>query len=153
MAKKNFTDSLIGNNRSKKLDMLVSKPAAEVEAQPAPTATPANQPATQETVKAKEEEKAKTIKTKQETASATPVAKTTAPKKRGRKKKDIERDSFFYTVEKDLLFQIKAAAFWDRRDISEFITRAVKHYMDQEMGENEMRRAVREFKSRLAEQE
>lgn len=153
MAKKNFTDSLIGNNRSKKLDMLVSKPAAEIEAQPAPTATPASKPAAKETTKVKEVEKSKPAKATKEIATASPAAKATAPKKRGRKKKDIERDSFFYTVEKDLLFQIKAAAFWDRRDISEFITRAVKHYMDQEMGESEMRRAVREFKSRLAEQE
>lgn len=149
MAKKNFTDSLIGNNRSKKLDMLVSKPAAEVEAQPVPTATPASQPATKEKTKAKTVEKPKTAK---ESSTASPVSKSPSPKKRGRKKKDIERDSFFYTVEKDFLFQIKAAAFWDRRDISEFITRAVKHYMEQEMGESEMRRAVREFKSRLAEQ-
>lgn len=150
MAKKNFTDSLIGNNRSKKLDMLVSKPAAEVEAQPAPTATPASKPVAKKTSQSKVEDKPKAVKTAKEVA--TPASKQAAPKKRGRKKKDIERDSFFYTVEKEFLFQIKAAAFWDRRDISEFITRAIKHYMDQEMGENEMRRAVREFKSRLEEQ-
>ena len=145
MAKKNFTDSLIGNNRSKKLDMLVSKPKAEVEAQSAPTATPASQTVAKKTTQA--------IKKTEEAPVSTPATKAATPKKRGRKKKDIERDSFFYTVEKEFLFQIKAAAFWDRRDISEFITRAVKHYMDEEMGESEMRRAVREFKSRLAEQE
>jgi|GEM_PF-2240080 len=149
MAKKNFTDSLIGNNRSKKLDMLVSKPAAEVEAQPAPTATPASKPVAKKASQPKVEEKQKAVKTAKET---TPAANESAPKKRGRKKKDIERDSFFYTVEKEFLFQIKAAAFWDRRDISAFITRAIKHYMDEEMGESEMRRAVREFKSRLEEQ-
>lgn len=149
MAKKNFTDSLIGNNRSKKLDMLVSKPAAEVEAQPAPTATPASKPVAKKASQPKVEEKQKAVQTAKETTTS--AVKSSAPKKRGRKKKDIERDSFFYTVEKDFLFQIKAAAFWDRRDISAFITRAIKHYMDEEMGESEMRRAVREFKSRLEE--
>lgn len=147
MAKKNFTDSLIGNNRSKKLDMLVSKPAAEVKAEPAPTATPARK---QTAKKAEESKSVETPKAVKEATPAQPVSKP-APKKRGRKKKDIERDSFFYTVEKDFLFQIKAAAFWDRRDISEFITRAIKFYMNEEMGESELRRAVREFKSRLEE--
>ncbi len=147
MAKKNFTDSLIGNNRSKKLDMLVSKPAAEVKEEPAPAATPARKQTAKNTSESKSVETPKSVKAVKEATSATP-----APKKRGRKKKDIERDSFFYTVEKDFLFQIKAAAFWDRRDISEFISRAIKYYMDEEMGESEMRRAVREFKSRLEEQ-
>ncbi len=153
MAKKNFTDSLIGNNRSKKLDMLVSKPAAEVKAEPAPTATPARKQTTKKTEESKSVETSKPVKAAQEATPVQPVAKEATPKKRGRKKKDIERDSFFYTVEKDFLFQIKAAAFWDRRDISEFISRAIRYYMDQEMGESELRRAVREFKSRLAEQE
>ena len=152
MAKKNFTDSLIGNNRSKKLDMLVSKPAAEVKAEPAPTATPARKKTAKKATEPKSVETPRSVKAEKETTPAQPATKP-APKKRGRKKKDIERDSFFYTVEKDFLFQIKAAAFWDRRDISEFITRAIKHYMDEEMGESELRRAVREFKSRLAEQE
>ncbi|NRB51937.1 MAG: hypothetical protein HRU41_29970 [Saprospiraceae bacterium] len=150
MAKKNFTDSLIGNNRSKKLDMLVSKPAAEVKAEPAPTATPARKQATKKSNESKAVETPKSVTSAKEVAA--PATKEATPKKRGRKKKDIERDSFFYTVEKEFLFQIKAAAFWDRRDISEFISRAIKYYMDQEMGESEMRRAVREFKSRLEEQ-
>ncbi len=152
MAKKNFTDSLIGNNRSKKLDMLVSKPAVEVKEEPAPAATPAREQTAKKATPAKSVDKPKTAKAEKVTAT-TPATKESAPKKRGRKKKDIERDSFFYTVEKEFLFQIKAAAFWDRRDISEFISRAIKYYMDEEMGESEMRRAVREFKSRLAEQE
>ena len=142
MAKKNFTDSLIGNNRSKKLDMLVTKSAAEptVEAMPKTRTAPAK----------------KTTLEVVEKSSSAPVEKVqaingTAPKKRGRKKKDIEKDSFFYTVDKEFLFQVKAAAFWDRRDISEFITRALKHYMETEMGDGEVRRAVREFKSRLEE--
>lgn len=150
MAKKNFTDSLIGNNRSKKLDMLVSKPAVEVKEEPAPAATPAREQTAKKSTAAKSVEKPKPAKAEKVAATAT---KEATPKKRGRKKKDIERDSFFYTVEKEFLFQIKAAAFWDRRDISEFISRAIKYYMDEEMGESEMRRAVREFKSRLAEQE
>ena len=142
MAKKNFTDSLIGNNRSKKLDMLVTKSAAE----PAVEATPKTR-----TAPAK-----KTTLEVVEKSSSAPVEKGqvlngAAPKKRGRKKKDIEKDSFFYTVDKEFLFQVKAAAFWDRRDISEFITRALKHYMETEMGDGEVRRAVREFKSRLEE--
>lgn len=153
MAKKNFTDSLIGNNRSKKLDMLVSKPAVEVKEEPAPAATPAREQAAKKSAPAKSVEKPKPTKAEKVAATASPSTKEAAPKKRGRKKKDIERDSFFYTVEKEFLFQIKAAAFWDRRDISEFISRAIKYYMDEEMGESEMRRAVREFKSRLAEQE
>ncbi len=137
MAKKNFTDSLIGNNRSKKLDMLVTKPAAEpaVEAKPKTRTAPAK----------------KTTLEVVDKGSSSKVEKAPAPKKRGRKKKDIEKDSFFYTVDKEFLFQVKAAAFWDRRDISEFITRALKHYMESEMGESEVRRAVREFKSRLEE--
>ena len=153
MAKKNFTDSLIGNNRSKKLDMLVSKPAVEVKEEPAPAATPARKQATKKVSEAKSVESPKSVTTDKEVTPSKATTKESAPKKRGRKKKDIERDSFFYTVEKDFLFQIKAAAFWDRRDISEFISRAIKYYMDEEMGESEMRRAVREFKSRLAEQE
>lgn len=143
MAKKNFTDSLIGNNRSKKLDMLVSKPSeAVLDAEPM-AATP------QPKVMAKEATLPKVTKDQ----PAIQVVETTAetPKKRGRKKKDVEKDSFFYTVDKDFLFEVKAAAFWDRRDISEFITRSLKYYMDKEMGENEIRRAVREFKSRLEE--
>ncbi|MEZ5045279.1 MAG: hypothetical protein R2828_35620 [Saprospiraceae bacterium] len=142
MAKKNFTDSLIGNNRTKKLDMLVSKPSeAVLEAEP--MATP--QPKTM----AKEATLPSVSKDQPAAQVVEPTAE--APKKRGRKKKDVEKDSFFYTVDKDFLFEVKAAAFWDRRDISEFITRSLKYYMDTEMGESEIRRAVREFKSRLEE--
>jgi len=117
--------------------MLVTKPAAEpaVEAKPKTRTAPA-QKTTLEVV---------------DKSSSSKVEKVQTPKKRGRKKKDIEKDSFFYTVDKEFLFQVKAAAFWDRRDISEFITRALKHYMESEMGESEVRRAVREFKSRLEE--
>jgi hypothetical protein len=142
MAKKNFTDSLMGTNRSKKLDMLVSGGTAKAD-------TPAEEPKTEE----KKEEKPAIAKTQSEeeapaSLNSTP---TTPKKKRGRKKKDIEKDSFFYTVEKEFLFEVKAAAFWDRRDISEFISMALKHYMYEEMGESEIRRAVREYKKRLEE--
>ncbi len=145
MAKKNFTDSLMGTNRSKKLDMLVSGGTAKAD-------TP-----TEETQKPdKKEEKLTTTTTEAKKEASTPVEATdtqvTPPKKkRGRKKKDIEKDSFFYTVEKEFLFEVKAAAFWDRRDISEFISMALKHYMYEEMGESEIRRAVREYKKRLEE--
>lgn len=49
------------------------------------------------------------------------VIKELVFKKRGRKKKDIEWDLFFYIVEKEFLFQIKVVVFWDWRDIFEFI--------------------------------
>ena len=141
MAKKNFTDSLLGTNRAKKLDMLV------------PNGSTATETATESKTEVVEKE-APSARTSAPTPTPTPktaTAEAAPKKKRGRKKKDVERDSFFYTVSKEFLFEVKAAAFWDRRDISEFITIALKHYMEKEMGESEIRRAVREFKRRQEE--
>lgn len=148
MAKKNFTDSLMGANRSKKLDILVSGGASQAQTPVEEVAAPDKKKAPSPAAKAEPKEQASS---KKPTAvSETPVTEKT-PKKRGRKKKDIEKDSFFYTVEKEFLFEVKAAAFWDRRDISEFISMALKHYMYEEMGDSEIRRAVREYKKRLEE--
>ena len=97
------------------------------------------------------EEQVQPAKTKKVEAKTVAKAETAAPKKRGRKKKEGEKDSFFYTVDKEFLFEVKAAAFWDRRDISEFISMALKHYMYEEMGESDIRRAVREYRRRLEE--
>lgn len=149
MAKKNFTDSLMGSNRSKKLDMLVSGNSAKSDTSgEAEVKNPVKETATAK----KSQEEAKEKETTNSSKS-TPKAKTEAApkKKRGRKKSDVEKDSFFYTVEKDFLFEVRAAAFWDRRDISEFITLSLKRYMYEEMGESEIRRAVREYKKRLEE--
>jgi uncharacterized membrane protein len=149
MAKKNFTDSLMGTNRSKKLDMLVSGGSNKAD-QPQQE-KPAAKEKTEKKPAAKAEPKKETA-TASAQQTATSTQETPQPrKKRGRKKKDIEKDSFFYTVEKEFLFEVKAAAFWDRRDISEFISMALKHYMYAEMGESEIRRAVREYKKRLEE--
>ena len=122
--------------------MLVTKSAAEPAVEAAPKTRTAS--AKKTTLEVVEKSSSASVEKVQALNGA-------APKKRGRKKKDIEKDSFFYTVDKEFLFQVKAAAFWDRRDISEFITRALKHYMETEMGDSEVRRAVREFKSRLEE--
>ncbi|PHN02340.1 hypothetical protein [Flavilitoribacter nigricans] len=160
MAKKNFTDSLMGTNRSKKLDMLVTggttrddsaaKEGKEAEKK-APKEPVAKAPAKKEAAPVPEIETSKPETAKAEAEAETPKIEAPPKKKRGRKKKDVEKDSFFYTVEKEFLFEVRAAAFWDRRDISEFISMALKHYMYEEMGESEVRRAVREYKKRLEE--
>ena len=135
MAKKDFSENLLGGNRNKKLDILVSSPKAVKEEK-------------KEVVSAK-----KTVGAEKKTTTATTEAPATKPKaKRGRKKKG-EKDSFFYTTNKEIIFEIKAAAFWERRDISNFLNRAVKHYFESVMGESELKRAVREYKKRLEENE
>lgn len=156
MAKKNFTDNLLGSNRSKKLDILVSGGNAKEDQEKKETAvevaTPEPEPVAKTSPKKKTAVPSPPIDP--EPQSSQPVEskpEPPKPKKRGRKKKDIDKDSFFYTVEKDFLFEVRAAAFWDRRDISEFISIALKHYMYEEMGESEVRRAVREYKKRLEE--
>lgn len=149
MAKKDFTTNLLGTNRAKKLDILVAGAAPEAEAPVVPPPT-AKSPQLDKAPAAKASEP-EPIVTAPESAPAPKAKVPEAPKKRGRKKMDIEKDSFFYTVDKAFLFEVKAAAFWDRRDISEFITLALRHYMDKELGEGEMRRAVREYKKRLEE--
>jgi hypothetical protein len=149
MAKKNFTDSLLGNNRSKKLDMLVSGNTAEEDT---PTEAQAKAPAKEGPVTKEAEQETSAVAGTATTPDAKSTKAETPPKKkRGRKKNEVEKDSFFYTVEKDFLFEVRAAAFWDRRDISEFITMSLRHYMDNEIGESEVRRAVREYKKRLEE--
>lgn len=149
MAKKNFTDSLLGSNRSKKLDMLVTGNSA---ASDGSGETEAKAPVKQTPTAKKEEEEPKEQQTASTAKTATKAKSEATPKKkRGRKKSEVEKDSFFYTVEKEFLFEVRAAAFWDRRDISEFITMSLKRYMYEEMGESEIRRAVREYKKRLEE--
>lgn len=152
MAKKNFTDSLMGTNRSKKLDMLVSSGTAQADKEEEKSKPVEEKPKKEPAAKAQPQKEAASSSSAPTNGQPAPDPETTKPKKkRGRKKKDIEKDSFFYTVEKEFLFEVKAAAFWDRRDISEFISMALKHYMYEEMGESEIRRAVREYKKRLEE--
>lgn len=151
MAKKNFTDSLMGTNRSKKLDMLVSSGTAQADKKEEKSKPAEEKPKKEPAAKAEVVKDTPARSSAAATNSQAAVETPKPQKKRGRKKKDIEKDSFFYTVEKEFLFEVKAAAFWDRRDISEFISMALKHYMYEEMGESEIRRAVREYKKRLEE--
>lgn len=146
MAKtKNFTGALTGNRKSH-LDALISTPVPPVE-QPVAKDAPVKQ---EKSTKEPEE-----VTGVQDTAAETAARKSGSrekPKKRvGRPPKTETRGRFFLSGSEEVIERLRAAAFWERREYSTFVERAVEYYIEKEIGENDMKRALKMFRERMEE--
>jgi hypothetical protein len=124
MAKKDFKDNL----RRRNLATLIPTKEAEN---------------TTDTMEAVEEEVVQEtiVKEKKPRATKKKVAKPKKPKLR----------PVTFRLPEDLIFDTKAMAFWDRRDFTEMVTKAIQYYMDS-FPEAELKKARREYTKRLEEE-
>lgn len=124
MAKKDFKDNL----RRRNLATLIPTKEAEN---------------TTDTMEAIEEEVVQEtiVEEKKPRATKKKVAKPKKPKLR----------PVTFRLPEDLIFDTKAMAFWDRRDFTEMVTKAIQYYMDS-FPEAELKKARREYTKRLEEE-
>ena len=77
--------------------------------------------------------------------------KPRATKKKVAKPKKPKLRPVTFRLPEDLIFDTKAMAFWDRRDFTEMVTKAIQYYMDS-FPEAELKKARREYTKRLEEE-
>lgn len=125
MAKKDFKDNL----RRRNLATLIPTKEAEN---------------TTDTVEAIEEEVIQPETTEVEKKARPSKKKVVKPKK-------PKLRPVTFRLPEDLIFDTKAMAFWDRRDFTEMVTKAIQYYMDS-FPEAELKKARREYTKRLEEE-